>query len=377
MIAPKSIEERMDAPEPTKSQEPTTEPPFGAKYVSIERRSQTDTVFLVDDVPFRSAMPRTTHWSVAWSDLMMTMFVLFLSMYVYKAADQDFLNRPALEIIGGDTTEALDTDKFSAASPPIIPIAPGLPLMTGGTVKKAESINLRDVDIDSAFSSVSDQTRIEKEVVEVPADRVIPPQPEPGVMTSPEKSESGPQQPPAMAATDTGPSLPIGVGRPDKIQEIYRLSKSALESNNLSSFAAVDLIVDNTMRIILTGDLLFDTGQAVMPQESRDKLEQVATAIQTTPYMINVIGHTDNVPMYSGRYNSNWELSVARASTVARFLIEEMGMNPNQFVVSGYASYRPMVSNATAENRKKNRRVEIIISKRLPNPVPADQQTLR
>jgi chemotaxis protein MotB len=296
---------------------------------------------------------------------------------VYKAADQDFLNRPALEIIGGDTTEALDTDKFSAASPPIVPIAPGLPLMTGGTVKKAESINLRDVDIDSAFSSVSDQTRIEKEVVEVPADRVIPPQPEPGVMTSPEKSESSPQQPPAMAATDTGPSLPIGVGRPDKIQEIYRLSKSALESNNLSSFAAVDLIVDNTMRIILTGDLLFDTGQAVMPQESRDKLEQVATAIQTTPYMINVIGHTDNVPMYSGRYSSNWELSVARASTVARFLIEEMGMNPNQFVVSGYASYRPMVSNATAENRKKNRRVEIIISKRLPNPVPADQQNLR
>ena len=367
----------MDSQQPIETEERTIEPPFGAKYVSIERRSNADTVFLVDDIPFRSAMPRTTHWSVAWSDLMMTMFVLFLSMYVYKAADQDFLNRPALEIIGGDTTEALETDKFSALSPPITPIAPGLPLMTGGTVKKVESINLRDVDIDSAFSSISDQTRIEKEVVEVPADRVIPPQPEPGVTAAYQESESSPQQPSTPTVADSEPFLPIGVGKPDKLQEIYRLSRSALETNDLNSFAKVDLMVDTTMRISLMGDLLFDTGQAVMTQDSRNKLEQLATAIQTTPYMINVIGHTDNVPMYSGRYASNWELSVARASTVARFLIEDMGMNPNQFIVSGYASYRPLVPNSTAENRKLNRRVEIIISKRLPNPVPADQQNLR
>jgi chemotaxis protein MotB len=93
--------------------------------------------------------------------------------------------------------------------------------------------------------------------------------------------------------------------------------------------------------------------------------------------MINVVGHTDNLPMRSNQFMSNWELSVARASSVARFLIDEMGMNPVQFVVSGYASYRPIAPNTTAENRAKNRRVEIIISKRLPNPLPATVENLQ
>ena len=85
--------------------------------------------------------------------------------------------------------------------------------------------------------------------------------------------------------------------------------------------------------------------------------------------MINIVGHTDNLPMRSNRFKSNWELSVARASSVARFLIDKLDMNPNQFVVSGYSSYRPIAPNTTSENRAKNRRVEIIISKRLPNPL--------
>lgn len=350
------------------------QPLLGAKYVSIERRSLPgDTVFIVDDIPFRSSMPKPTHWSIAWSDLMMTMFVLFLSMYVYKAANQDFLNKKGLEVIGGDTSAALEMDQFNPKAP-FAPISPSLPLMTAGTVKKAESINLRDIDVDDAFSTITEKTKIEKEIVEIPTDRVIPRAEEQEKNATVVQSPG--EAPAEQEMVEPRPLTPAGPSKPDNIQEIYRLSKAALETNDLKSFAAIDLIPDNTMRIILTGDLVFGTGQAVITPESRTRLEQLATSIQTTPYMINVVGHTDNVPMYSDRYASNWELSVARASTVARFLIEDMGMNPNQFVVSGYASYRPLVPNTTADNRKINRRVEIIISKRLPNPVPADQQNL-
>lgn len=349
-------------------------PPLEAKYVSIERRHPGDTVFVVDDVPFRSSMPRPTHWSIAWSDLMMTMFVLFLSMFVYKTANQDFLNRQGLEVVGGDTSQALEMDQFNQKGPPFAPISPSLPLMTAGTIKKAESVSLRDLDVDDAFSQVTDKTRIEKEIVEVPTDRVIPQQPD--QLEAAKKMSGAGETPDDREAVKPGPEDAAGIGKPDTIQEIYRLSKAALETNNLKSFASIDLIPDSAMRIILTGDLLFGTGQAVITDESRNKLEQVATSIQTTPYMINIVGHTDNVPMYSDRYPSNWELSVARASTVARFLIEEMGMNPNQFVVSGYSSYRPLVPNATSEDRSRNRRVEIIISRRLPNPVPAGQEKL-
>ncbi len=377
MFHPLTIEAKMEPTQPAANGERAHQPHLAAKYVSIERRTAGDTVFLVDEIPFHSTMPQSTHWSIAWSDLMMTMFVLFLSMYVYKAADQDFLNRQTLEVIGGDTTEALETDRFSAVNPPIMPIAPGLPLMTGGTVKKVESVDLRDIDIDSAFSSIHDQTRIEKEVVEIPADRVVPPQPDPSRPTTAPELEAEPAQPSSRRAVKEQPAVPAGISRPDTIQEIYRLSKGASERNDMEDFARVDMIPGNILRITLTGDQLFATGQASLTENSRGKMAQLATALQSTPYMINVIGHTDNVPMYSDRYPSNWELSVAQASAVTRFLIEDFGMDPNQFVVSGYASYRPQVPNTTAENRQRNRRVEIIVGKRFPNPVPADQQNLK
>jgi chemotaxis protein MotB len=155
------------------------------------------------------------------------------------------------------------------------------------------------------------------------------------------------------------------------------MSKGALKTNNLDKFAAIDIIPDKTMRIILTGDLFFALGESQLSEHAKASLRQIVTIIQQTPYMINVVGHTDNLPMRSKQFMSNWELSVARASSVARFLIDEMGMNPVQFVVSGYASYRPIAPNTTAENRAKNRRVEIIISKRLPNPLPATVENLQ
>jgi chemotaxis protein MotB len=163
----------------------------------------------------------------------------------------------------------------------------------------------------------------------------------------------------------------------DTFKEMYRLGKGALENNDLEAFASIDIVPDQTVRIILTSDLLFALGESELSGNARGSLEKIAAAIRFTPYMINVVGHTDNVPMRSNRFRSNWELSVARASSVARYLVEEVAMDPNQFVVSGYSSYRPIAPNTTTANRAKNRRVEIIISKRLPDPLPATAENLR
>ena len=131
------------------------------------------------------------------------------------------------------------------------------------------------------------------------------------------------------------------------------------------------------MRIILTSDLLFALGKSEVSAKAKDSLQKIARIVRLTPYMINVVGHTDNIPMQSYKFKSNWELSVARATTVTRFFIDEIGMDPAQFVVSGYASYRPIKPNTTAENRAKNRRVEIIISKKLPRPAPPTIKNLQ
>jgi chemotaxis protein MotB len=361
---------------------------YASHFVNIDRRSPSNTVFHIDDNTFTSSLPRGSHWSIAWSDLMMTMFVLFLSMYAYQAANQEFLLKKAPEIIGGDTTEALQTLDSSGASFPFAPIHPGLPLITGGTVKKVEQVQI-DPQGPDAVSPVEITPQPEtKESEEKQGQTSSVPTPieadKPALIVETEENIA-PQgiisQAPAPSDTISGPPL-SGTKEPqptgaDQFQEIYILSQEALKSNNLDKFAAIDIIPDKTMRIILTGDLLFALGESELSEDARSLLQKIIEVVQHTPYMINIVGHTDNLPMRSNRFISNWELSVARASTVARFFIEEMDMNPNQFVVSGYSSYRPIVPNTTAENRAKNRRVEIIISKRLPNPLPVTAQNLK
>ncbi len=362
---------------------------YASHFVNIDRRSVSNTVFHIDDNTFTASLPRGSHWSIAWSDLMMTMFVLFLSMFAYQTANQEFLAKKTPEVIGGDTTEALQTLDSSGASFPFAPISPGLPLITAGTVKKVEKVRIESLDPHTVYQEATplppskQEPELKKERISSTAGAIEQQETIDLDVASPKDSSA----PDTLSPTGASPEAIIKPGQPgieetqaetpDRFQEIYTLSKDALESNRLDNFAAIDIIPDKTMRIILTGDLLFAVGEAELSDQARTSMQKVVEVIQQTPYMINIVGHTDNLPMRSNRFKSNWELSVARASTVARFLIDEMGMKPNQFVVSGYASYRPIAPNTTAENRAKNRRVEIIISKRLPNPQPATEQNLQ
>ena len=313
-------------------------------------------VFLVDETAFRSSIPKVSHWSIAWSDLMMTMFILFLSMFVYQAAHKEFLVSDQPEVIGGITTEALEIVEDGKAHFPFVPIKAAKPLISGGTVKKVEPITLQDIDPDTPFFDEKNKGGLDRIRESFKRDRQIAEETSVAQETVPEvqnESEDG------------------------AVDWVFSLSNKKLARLGLDDFAAIALVPDKTMRIILTGDLLFDTGEADLNRFSQSSLITIAEVIKDTPYMINVVGHTDNIPMHSEKYATNWELSVARASTVARFLVEEMDMNPQQFVVSGYSSYRPVKPNTNARNRAENRRVEIIISKRLPTPVAAADENFQ
>ncbi len=353
-------------------------------FINIERRTEKHTVFRVDESSFDSSQPRATHWSIAWSDLMMTMFILFLTMFVYQAANEEFLGKKEPEILGGDTTEALKSMDASDAAFPFAPIHPGLPLMAAGTIKKVVrvhegSMSSKSVPVEERRTTekqmdqdheTSDSKRIsEKQIALIlPQDNTDPLTPGDSTqLQSPEEI----LEPLPLQSTEPEPV------QHNSFQEIFVLSKNALEDNNLNKFAAIDIIPDKTVRIILTSDLLFSLGKSELSSKAKNSLKKIAQVIRLTPYMINIVGHTDNVPMQSYKFKSNWELSVARATTVTRFFINEIGMDPIQFVVSGYSSYRPIRPNTTAENRAKNRRVEIIISKRLPNPTSPTTKNLQ
>jgi chemotaxis protein MotB len=105
---------------------------------------------------------------------------------------------------------------------------------------------------------------------------------------------------------------------------------------------------------------LFSSGEAALQQSARKPLSQVAQMLSTTDNAIEVQGHTDNIPIATPVFPSNWELSGSRAGSVVRMLIE-LGVRPERLTAVGYADTRPLVPNATPEGRARNRRVTITV----------------
>jgi chemotaxis protein MotB len=118
----------------------------------------------------------------------------------------------------------------------------------------------------------------------------------------------------------------------------------------------------NMLSVDLAEKIFFDSGKAVIKKEGKDVLKKVADALKGYENkIIRVVGHTDNVPLAkSSSFPSNWDLSVARATTVVRFL-QESDIPPERLVPSGRSEYEPVAPNDTPEGRQKNRRIEIML----------------
>jgi chemotaxis protein MotB len=109
---------------------------------------------------------------------------------------------------------------------------------------------------------------------------------------------------------------------------------------------------------------LFDPGTGeILPGGAELILSRIEENIREGVKQVLVDGHTDDVPIQSAKYPSNWELSAARASSVARVIIDRLQFPPERIVVTGYGQYRPLKPNNSDENRSHNRRVEIKILK--------------
>lgn len=234
-----------------------------------------------DDVFDRLRMPGTPHWCVVWSDLMMTMFILFVVLYTYQVNVKEVL----IETVdkSGVVVEVQKGD---------VSVHPGL-----GVFGPAGNV-------DSYFDAP-----------------------------------------------------------PKSIQKLYDLGRHGLDDEVLHEFATINLVPDRIVKIVLTGDLLFDSGQAELKPVAWKSLRKVISLLRQTTYPVAVVGHTDDLPIQNNNFDSNWELSLMRANRVARFLMQESGLPENRFSVRGHASFQPVQPNDTPENRALNRRVEIIISK--------------
>jgi hypothetical protein len=126
----------------------------------------------------------------------------------------------------------------------------------------------------------------------------------------------------------------------------------------------------------------FETGLAQIKPASQSAFDKIAAMLRDHNYRLRVEGHTDNVPIHTSEFRSNWELSTSRATEIVRLLIVREGFSPNLLSAARYAEYHPVATNLTAEGRGLNRRVDIVVlsseaaKSPLTQAVPADKTPL-
>ncbi len=145
-----------------------------------------------------------------------------------------------------------------------------------------------------------------------------------------------------------------------KAEYIRQEMERVAESQNMGSAISVNM-EDRGIVIRMEEKVLFGSGEADLGPEAREILQKVSQIlkINKTQYM-RIEGHTDNVPIASSRFPSNWELAAVRATSVVRLLVQN-GIDPRMLSEAGYGEHRPIADNATPKGRAKNRRVEIVL----------------
>ncbi len=146
-------------------------------------------------------------------------------------------------------------------------------------------------------------------------------------------------------------------------QTIYQSSQQVIKEANLDNVEVI-LQDDQSVKVSVQGPMLFDLGKAELKVETASFLDSIAGVIKQNNYEIQIVGHTDDYPVSTMDFPSNWELSAMRATKVARYLIEQGGIEPGRFSVIGHSKYRPKLPNISNDNKALNRRVEIIITRK-------------
>jgi len=152
--------------------------------------------------------------------------------------------------------------------------------------------------------------------------------------------------------------------QPFKLEKDFKATKASIEAYLLKSRAQDKVTVTITQRglvVSLKEAGFFDSGSATLKQGSLTLLNDVAETLSSYSNGVRVEGHTDDVPISSSAFPSNWELSTARATNVVQYLIKQDDFDPGNISATGYGQYRPVADNASEDGRQKNRRVDLVL----------------
>ena len=198
----------------------------------------------------------------------------------------------------------------------------------------------------------------------------------------------------AMGVLNEGRRAPVGLidenDYPQSRESSKALSSMQREDREEGTGAGIKAMGDLRMtrgleaeytprgiQLTLHDSVLFQSGDAWLTERGAGMLERVAAIIKPLNRNIRVEGHSDNVPIRTPRFPSNWELSTARAVNVVKFFIERGGIDPHRLSAAGCADTKPRVANDNARDRARNRRVEIVLEKAPSSSKPLQQNGMR
>lgn len=156
------------------------------------------------------------------------------------------------------------------------------------------------------------------------------------------------------------PEAAAALARAREMMETYQTVKNFLAASGLESMVEVRY-EEQGIALDIKERILFDSGKADLKPEAARLLDKLAELLVRIPNEVRVEGHTDNRPIHTLQFPTNWELSAARAARVVRYFIEEHHLKPERFVAVGYGEYRPLYPNDTPEHMAENRRVVLLI----------------
>ncbi|NPV72574.1 MAG: OmpA family protein [Pelotomaculum sp.] len=168
----------------------------------------------------------------------------------------------------------------------------------------------------------------------------------------------------SLAPGVSGSSLPADLGQAAAeaadLESLRRELQEYIEQNGLTGRVSVNL-EERGLVLSFLDVALFPLGSARLTPEAQETVGKIGKILLKAPNYIRVEGHTDNLPINTREFPSNWELSVARATSVVQELIHKLNFPPERLSATGYGEFRPRMPNDSAEHRQQNRRVDLVI----------------
>ncbi|MCL5056555.1 MAG: OmpA family protein [Actinobacteria bacterium] len=168
----------------------------------------------------------------------------------------------------------------------------------------------------------------------------------------------GPSVVPGISGTIT--EVAVNSGENSQLESIKKELEEYVKEANLQAKVSVTM-EERGVVISFQEEVLFKLGSAELTPRAREIITKVGPVLETAPNYLRVEGHTDNLPIHTSQYPSNWELSAARANTVLKELLRNFNIHPQRLSSVAYGEYRPLVKNDSDVNRQTNRRVNIVI----------------